>query len=533
VSAPHVVVAPLVVALLTAIATALAHRSLRAQRVLSVLGGVGYVAAVALLVARVKTEGILVYQLSAWPAPFGISIVADDLAAFMLAFSAFVAVAALAFATVYVDDAGQQLSFHPLYHFMLVGVTGSFLTADIFNLFVWFEVMLMSTYVLVVFYSGAEHTRAALQYVVLNLVGSALMLVAIGGLYATTGTLNMAQIAQRLGDGSIPAVAPVLGLSVVLFVVFALKAGIVPFHWWVPAAYRAAPAPVAAAMAGVVKKVGIYAIIRLYFTVIAPADLDPLALPGFTGTDAFAYVGPVLLAMGVASILLGGVVALNRAGIDDLLAYSSIGQVGFIVVAIALAALGVAADVPAPTPYGSLAVLGLAAALVYSLNHALAKAALFLASGAIHDATGTTDLERLGGLAERAPVLSGGFFVAALGLVGIPPLIGFFGKFLVFDAAVVAGSDVAAAVAIVGATLTIGYVTRAWNRGFWGTPTEVVDATRTNGTLVAIVAVLAVAVFAVGVAFDPVVDAAIAGADAALDTDGYVDAVMTQGGASE
>jgi multicomponent Na+:H+ antiporter subunit D len=530
-STPLPVILPLLVVLATAILTAIAHRSLRAQRVLSLAGGAGYLATVAFLFLTVKRDGTLVYQLADWSAPYGISIVADDLSVFMLAFSAFVSVAALVFAVSYVDEVGQTVSFHPLYHFMLVGVTGSFLTGDIFNLFVWFEVMLMSSYVLVVFYSGPEHTRAALQYVVLNLVGSALMLVAIGGLYATTGTLNMADIAMRLQAGAIPSVAPVLGLSVVLFVVFALKAGIVPFHWWVPAAYGAAPAPVSAVLAGVVKKVGIYAIIRLSFTVFAPADLGELALPGFTGASPLAYFGPLFVVMGIASIILGGVAAVNRDEIDQLLAYSSIGQVGFIVLPLGLAAFGVVADVGAPAPYGDvadtsgLAVLGVTAALVYSLNHGLAKAALFLASGAIHDATGTTDLRRLGGLAERAPALSGGFFVAAIGLVGIPPLIGFFGKFLVFDAAVVAGSELALGGALGGAILTIGYVTRAWSRGFWGTPTELVDTTRVDRTQVAVVLVLAVAVAGVGFGFDPILEAAIDGAHAALDSDAYVDAV--------
>jgi multicomponent Na+:H+ antiporter subunit D len=530
-STPVAVILPLLVVLGTAILTAVVHRSLRAQRVISLAGGAGYLAAVASLFTTVKREGTLVYQLADWSAPYGISIVADDLSVFMLAFGAFVSVAALVFAVAYVDEVGQTVSFHPLYHFMLVGVTGSFLTGDIFNLFVWFEVMLMSSYVLVVFYSGPQHTRAALQYVVLNLVGSALMLVAIGGLYATTGTLNMAHIAMRLQTGAVPSVAPVLGLSVVLFVVFALKAGIVPFHWWVPAAYEAAPAPVSAVLAGVVKKVGIYAIIRLSFTVFAPADLGDLALPGFADASPLAYFGPLFVVMGIASILLGGVAAVNRDEIDQLLAYSSIGQVGFIVLPLGLAAFGVVAGVTAPAPYGDvagtsgLAVLGVTAALVYSLNHGLAKAALFLASGAIHDATGTTDLRRLGGLAERAPALSGGFFVAAIGLVGIPPLIGFFGKFLVFDAAVVASSELALGGALGGAILTIGYVTRAWSRGFWGTPTEVVDATRVDRTQVAVVLVLAVAVVGVGFGFDPILEAAIDGAHAALDTDAYVDAV--------
>src|SRR6056297_4185420 len=222
------VIAPLLVALVTAIATLLTRRFNRVQKTLSLLGGVGYLGAVAWLVSKVDPLGateVFSYQLSGWQAPFGITLVADSLSAFMLAFSAVIALAALVFSSAYVDTFGQRVSYHPLYHFMLVGVTGSFLTGDIFNMFVWFEVMLMSSYVLVVFYSGPEHTRAALQYVVLNLVGSAVMLLSIGGLYATVGTLNIADLARRVAS---PAeygltgteLAPILGLSALLFAVF-------------------------------------------------------------------------------------------------------------------------------------------------------------------------------------------------------------------------------------------------------------------------------------------------------------------------
>ncbi|WP_439025810.1 complex I subunit 5 family protein [Haloarchaeobius sp. DT45] len=539
---PVAVIAPILVPLVTAILALVAHRTKRPQQVISLLGGVGYVAAVAYLFQQVRadSDAIITYQVSNWDAPFGISLVADDLAVFMLALAAVVAVAALAFSILYLDESAERVSYHPLFHFMLVGVSGSFLTGDIFNLFVWFEVMLMSSYVLVVFYSGPQHTKAALQYVTLNLVGSALMLVAIGGLYATTGTLNMADLARRLAtptEFGIVSIAPVLGLSAVLFVVFALKAGIVPFQWWVPAAYRAAPAPVAAVLAGVVKKVGVYAIIRLYFTIFANADTGALdlGLPGLAGDSMLAFFGPVLFVMAGASILVGGVGAVNRDNVDDLLAYSSIGQVGFIVLALAFAATAIAGGTPgqplsAPEPFGNLAVLGIAAALVYSLNHALAKGALFLISGAINSAVGSIEFDRLGGMASRLPYLSAAFFVAGLGLVGIPPLLGFFGKFLVFDAAVNAGSGAGVALALAGAILTIAYFTRAWNRAFWGVPSEAVDVAQRPTGQVAIVLGLAISVFVVGAAFDPVVSAAIDAAHAATNTDAYIEAVhLTDG----
>jgi multicomponent Na+:H+ antiporter subunit D len=551
----YVVVAPLLVALLTAIATLLVRFSVRLQKVVSVAGILGYAVAVGLVIDAVLlplgNSRTLTYQLSGWNAPFGITAVADPLSAFMLGVAAAVGVPALAFSVLYVDDFGQGLSYHPLYHFMFAGVSGAFLTGDIFNLFVWFEVMLMSSYVLVVFYSGPRHTRAALQYVVLNLLASGIMLVAIGGIYATMGTLNMADLARRLAnpapyfdspDAAASALAVILGLSAILFAVFALKAGIVPFQFWVPAAYQAAPAPVSAVLAGVVKKVGIYAIIRLYFTVFSAADVA-VELPFVGGRSVLAFYGPVLLVMGGASILLGGISAIDRDDLDVLLAYSSIGQVGFIVLPLAVAATvvgaaGTAEDFAGPAvagPFESLAALAIAATLVYTVNHALAKSTLFMASGAIWAGAGTIDFRRLGGITERSPVLAGSVFVAGIALVGIPPVVGFFGKFLVFDTAVRAmgvpgigtvGDVVgigALALAVPGAILTIAYVSRAWSRGFWGVPGDAVEAPPAG--MVAIVAVMALALVVVGVGFDPLLRAAGEAATAALDRQEYVQSV--------
>jgi len=525
VTGTHVVVAPLLVALATAIVTLGVRRSDRLERGVSLAGSLGYLLAVAVLVRRVLADGPLVYQLSAWPAPFGITLVADALAAFMLALSAGVSLAILCFSLSYVTGQGQRVSYHPLYHFMLVGVTGSFLTGDVFNLFVWFEVMLMPSYVFVVFYGGRRHTAAALQYTVLNLVGSALMLVAIGGIYATTGTLNMADIARRLADPAAFGIdpAPVLGLAAILFVVFALKAGVVPFQFWVPPAYRAAPAPISAFLAGITKKVGIYAIVRLYFTVFAAGTLESgLGLAGLAGRNFLDFFGPVIFVMALASIVLGGIGAVSRSDLDEVFAYSSVGQVGFIVLP-----LGVVATVSDP----ALRTLGLVATLVYALNHAVAKSLLFLVSGAVYESVGTVEFPHLGGLTSRRPVLSGSFFVGALALIGIPPLSGFFGKLLVFDTgmrATAAGEPaawLALAGALVGAVLTIAYLSRAWSRAFWGDVSPAVDESTRPAALVVVVAALALSAVAIGVGFDPVYGFAERAAGAALDRGGYVDAV--------
>ena len=530
------VVAPLLIALGTAVFALALGRRPGLQRATSLAGGVGYALAVAAAVWRVVLSpsgpGAAAYQVGDWPAPFGITLVLDGLSGFMLTLAAVVSLASLAFSLRFVDLENQRVYYHPLFHLLLVGVTGAFLTGDLFNLFVWFEVILVVSYVFVAFYGTAEATAASFRYLVLNVFGSALMLVAVGGLYATTGTLNMADVARRLADptaGVDPV--PVFGLAALLLAVFALKAGLVPFQFWVPGAYAAAPLPITAMFAGVTKKVGMYAIVRLYFTVFAGASV-PVELPGMAGGSILAFLAPALAVMGVASVVVGGFGAIGRARLESVYAYSSIGQVGFIAlpVAIAAAAGPVVGD-------ASLRVVAIAAALVFAFHHALAKGLLFLATAAVADATGTDRIGHLGGIARRSPVLAGTVFVGLLSLIGLPPLSGFFGKFLAFDAAVrglgagLGGlSTLAIGAFLLGAVLTILYATRVWVDTYWGPETPAVaDASVEPGQL-AILAVLAVAVVLVGVGFNPLYRFAEMAAKAAVDTGAYVDLVGPAGG---
>ena len=529
----QIVIGPMLAALGSIVLTLLTRRFRRLQRAVSVAGGLAYAAAVAALAWRVIAgAGPAAYQVGGVEAPFGITLVADALSAFMLAIAAAVGVASIAFSVAYVDPDNQAVFYHPLFHCLLLGVAGSFLTGDLFSLFVWFEVMLMASYVFVAFYGGEKHTAAALRYLVLNVVGGALLLLGVGGLYAVTGTLNMADMARRLAAPAAYGidVEPVLGLSALLFAAFALKAGLVPFQFWVPGAYRAAPLPVVAMLAGVTKKVGVYAIVRLYFTVFEglPLRVDVL---GVTGDSALALLGPILLVTGVASIVLGGLGAVVRDTFEETFAYSSIGQVGFIVVPVGVAAMADAEP---------LRRFAIAAALVYALHHALAKGLLFLVTGAVRSATGTNRLADVGGLAGRSPLLGATFFVGSLSLVGIPPLTGFFGKFLVFEAAVrrtVAGGTAGAAgvvlALLLGAVLTILYTSRTWTRCFWGARTPPVENAVVHPGQAAVLVAVATAIVVLGVGFEPVFEFADAAAGAALDREGYVDVVDPLGGVEE
>jgi multicomponent Na+:H+ antiporter subunit D len=521
------VIAPMLLALVAAIVTIPMQRPER-QRWVALVASGSYLVAVAALAARVlplagSGSQTLTYQVSGWPAPFGIALVADPLSVSFLALTAVVTLATVAYTAI--DGVGGT-TFYPLFSFVLVGVSGAFLTGDLFNLFVWFEVVLMSTFVLVVYTGGADGTRAGLQYVVLNLVGSAVMLLAVGGLYATTGTLNVADVARRLAEPAAYGIdpAPVLGFSALLIAVFALKAGIAPFQFWVPAAYSAAPAPVAAVLAGVVKKIGIYAILRVVFTMLGPAALAGGGASGTTATTgALAFFGPVVLVGATASVFLGGLGALGATDVRSVLAHSSIGQVGFMALPVAIAA-----SVPAGAAIGGTSVrtLAVAAAVVYAINHGLAKSTLFLATGTIREWVGTDRLAQLGGLAGRSPIVAGATLLGGLALVGVPPLSGFFAKFLILDGAVRAGSGPVVAVVLLGSILTIGYVSRLWNQAFWGKRgVAITDAGEPPATRY-VVGALALTLLAVGLGFDPVYRSAIAAGEAALNTGAYREAVL-------
>ncbi|MFB6253357.1 MAG: complex I subunit 5 family protein [Halobacteriaceae archaeon] len=515
------IIAPLVIVLLTAVLTLLTRWNTRVQITLSIMGMVGYCVSVGILVMKVLEGEIIIgtYQVGNWPAPFGITLVADALSVFMLSLTAVVGTISLLYSIRYIDLFGQRVSFHSLFHFMIAGATGAFLTGDIFNLFVWFEVMLMASYVLVVFYGGPDHTEAAFKYLILNLFGSAIMLLAIGGIYATTGTLNMADISRRLAMPMQYSIntGPILGLASLLFIVFALKAGLVPFHFWAPETYQAAPVPVAAVLTGIVKKVGVYAIIRLYFTIFATASIPSLEMIGFAGSTFLAFFGPILFLMATGSILVGGIGAIDQDTMEGLLAYSSISQVGFIVLPLAIGA---------STSVGSVRILAIGSALIYTFNHGVAKALLFLITGTIKDRVGTSYFNQLGNLSNVFPIIAASFFIGGITLIGLPPLTGFFAKVLIFNTAIKTGSTIGIAIALLGAVFTLIYVSRAWQRAFWGSGSQEYNETSHDNIQILMIAVLAIVIIGFGLGFDLLYQFARDAAIAAINRHDYITAVL-------
>jgi multicomponent K+:H+ antiporter subunit D len=376
---------------------------LRFARVVTLAGSVVLLAVALMLMQAAGAAGPEVYRLGDWPAPFGIVLVLDRLSALMLVLTAAVALAALAQAVVTGWDA-RGGKFHALWLFQLMGLNGAFLTGDAFNLFVFFEVLLIASYGLMVHGGGGPRLRAGLQYVAVNLVGSTLFLFALGTIYSVTGTLNLADLAVKLpllpeGDHALMRVAAVL-----LMLVFAVKGALVPLHFWLPGTYAASPGVVAALFA-VMTKVGAYAALRMG-TLVFPPDLAVTA----------GMIGQLLLPAGLLTLALGAIGILGAGSLPRLAAFAAVASMGTVFVAMA-----------AFTPQAT------AATLYYIVHSTLAGAVLFLVA----------DLARARGAADFAgtalPRLPGSlavlFLIAAIATAGLPPLSGFLGKLLVMQAA--------------------------------------------------------------------------------------------------
>jgi multicomponent K+:H+ antiporter subunit D len=362
-------------------------------------------AAAILLLSAVQDGGILVYTLGNWPAPFGIVLVADRLAVWMLLVTALLAVFALLYA-IQGPDGGSR-HFHPLFQLQLFGLNGAFLTGDIFNLFVFFEILLLASYALLLHGGGAERTRAGLHFVVLNLAGSTLFLFAAGTLYGVFGTLNMADLALKMTQTPPENLGLARAAGLLLFGVFALKAALIPLHLWLPAAYSATSAPVAALFA-IMTKVGAYCLLRVGTLIYGP-EAGPLA----------NLYGPWLLPLALLTLTLGALAALSATTLRRQVAYLVVVSVGLLL-----------------TAFGLWSGSGISAGLYYLAHSTLAAGAFFLLADQIAIRRGElADRLNPGPELPQAALLGALFFAVSVLVAGLPPLSGFVGKLLVIRAA--------------------------------------------------------------------------------------------------
>ncbi|MCW8919123.1 MAG: monovalent cation/H+ antiporter subunit D [Gammaproteobacteria bacterium] len=437
----HWIILPIILPLLSGLLLLLGGRWAQSRkRLLSLLATAALLPLAVALLLQVGDGSYRVYALGNWPAPYGIVLVLDRLAALMLLLTALLALPSLWYATR--GDDGHSGHFHAIFQFQLMGLNGAFLTGDLFNLFVFFEVLLIASYALLLHGGGAARSRAGLHYVLLNLTGSSLFLIAVGVLYGITGTLNMADLAQRMAQAA-PSEAGLLhAAALLLLLVFALKAALLPLYFWLPSAYSAASAPVAALFA-IMTKVGVYAIVRVY-TLIFGAEAGVLA------NLASEWLWPLAL----ATLLLGAFGALAAGTLRGLIAYLLIISVGILLAGVAL---------------HTTAALG---AVLYYLPHTtLVSGGLFLLAGIIRGQRGA-DEDRLGSAAAMPWQATLGvlFFIGAIAVAGLPPLSGFIGK-LVLLSAVAPGPQQAWLWSVVlgGSLITLIALSRAGSVLFWKT----------------------------------------------------------------
>ncbi|RCV56989.1 Na+/H+ antiporter subunit D [Marinitenerispora sediminis] len=430
---------PLVVPLIGAAVTLLLRAAPRAQRITSTLTLAGVVAAAALLVARTADGDVVASQAGGWAAPLGITLVADPLAALLVLVSSVVLLIVLLYA-IGQDVGGLSRAmpqvFHPIYLVLTAGVCLSFIAGDLFNLFVGFEIMLTASYTLITQAPTRARVRASMIYTVVSLTSSILFLTGIALVYALTGTVNMADIAEKLGAAP-PELRAVLAL--LFFVVFGIKAAIVPMHFWLPDSYPVAITRISAIFAALLTKVAVYAIIRTQTLLFARDDISA-----------------VMLWVAIATMVVGILGALVQDDVNRVMSFALVSHIGFMIFGLALNT-----------------VAGLAGVVVYLVHHIVVQATLFLVNGLMRQYVGHTSLRAIRGLTTVSPALALFFFLPALSLAGLPPMSGFIAKVALFEAGLAAGGWLVytgIAAGVLTSLLTMMAIFRIWTRAFWGTP---------------------------------------------------------------
>ncbi len=386
-----------------------------------------------LIFLKVQDEKILVLQSGSWPAPFGISIVIDIFSALMLLMSGIIGFTISIYTLAQIDKERFYCRFFIFFMGVLMGVNGAFTTGDIFNLYVWFEVMLLSSFVLITLGNEKAQLKGAIKYVTMSLVGSLFFLAGIGLLYGKTGTLNLASIAQIL---KINEESFLINTSAMLFfIAFGIKSAVFPLFFWLPASYHLPPVSVTALFSGLLTKVGIYSMIR-FFTMFLSGD--------------FSFLQGLLLTIAGFTMVVGVLTAASEYDMRKILSFHIISQVGYMVLGL-----------------GLFTITGIAGAIYFILHNIFSKTAAFLSSGVVHRLTGSYDLKSIGGLYKSHPFFAFLFLLPAMSLAGIPPLSGFVGKLYLIVAGLEAKQYVITAIAIIVSLLTLFSMLKIWNEVYW------------------------------------------------------------------
>jgi multicomponent Na+:H+ antiporter subunit D len=488
----RLLVLPILVPLSTAAVLMLAPKHAALQRWISLLGSALLLAAAVTVFLRVNRDGVQVLQISGWPAPFGITLVADLLAAVLVVAVGVVGMAVAGVAFSGVDPRREAFGYHPLLQILLMGVAGAFLTGDLFNLYVCFEIMLVASFVLMALNRTRAQMEAAFKYVTINLIASSIFLTALGLLYGATGTLNMAALARVWPTISTPGVDTVL--AVLFLIAFSIKAGLFPLFFWLPASYHTPPAPIGAAFAGLLTKVGVYALIRVFTLLFHSAPPALFAL---------------LLAMSAATMVIGLVAALNERDFRRVLSFNLVGHIAYTTASLSL-----------------LRPAALAGAIFYLLHHIVVITNLYLVSGVLLRLRRTTDMAGLGGMYRDQPLFSALAMIPIFSLAGVPPLSGFLGKLAIVEGTFAAGAYGTGGVILVVGLLTLLSMSRTWADSFWTPAAGTPDLATPGVPLLAAIAALSLLTLAMTIGAEPLFAFTSRTAQQLLQRDGYVRAVL-------
>lgn len=431
-----------------------------------------------ILVPIVQLREIIVVNMGSWVTPYGIALVGDRFSVFMLLVSSFVFLLTTIYATQSVDKERRKNG-HFFFSFgILMGVNGSFLAGDIFNLYVWFEVMLMSSFILISLGGEREQLEGSIKYLILNFISSLFFVAGIGLLYGKLGTLNLADISQKisLAKDNLPLLNPAL---ILIFVGFSIKGALFPFFFWLPASYHTPPPAVTALFAGLLTKVGIYSLIRFY-TLVLYYD--------------HVFWNQVVFWIGGLSMVIGVIAASSQYDFRKILSFHIISQVGYVVIGL-----------------GFFTVSGLAGAIFFLAHNMLSKTNAFLVAGWVYQKKGTLNLKVLGDLFREKPIWGVLFFISAFSLAGLPPLSGFIGKYMILKAGIESNEIFITMVALFVGMLTLFSMVKIWLEVFWKKPPEEIVVAGNQKPLndqwmLVSSSIMAVAIVALGIWAEPVVN---------------------------
>jgi multicomponent Na+:H+ antiporter subunit D len=483
---------PVLLPIVAAALSTLMRGSRVAQRVISSVAISASLAVAVVLLLEVDDQGPVVSTVGGWVAPFGIALVADMFSALILVVSLVTVLAVLVFS--FGSKRNDEMwQFHPAFLVLTAGVSLAFLTGDLFNLFVAFEVSLVASYVLLTLGSRAEQIRNGITYVVINMVVSVFFLTAIAFVYAAFGTVNFADLSLKMGSITEPLR---LALALLFLVIFGAKAAMFPVFSWLPDSYPVVRAPIVAVFAGLLTKMGVYSLIRVQSTV-------------FVGGG----IGTVVLVLAGFTMVMGVLGAIAQNDVKRILSFHIISQIGYMLIGL-----------------GLFTVAGLAASVMFMIHQIPVKTSLFLVTGVIEESAGTTALDRVGGLRKQLPLLALMFGLAAASIAGLPPFSGFIGKLSIVEAGFSAQSYVIIAVSLFVSILTLFSMAKIWNGTFWGEfetarPNNLLlrsgHRTMMGSTMMLVAVTIAIAVFA-----GPIYELCERAAADLIDPTRYIEAVM-------